>query len=1068
MRNINECIGIIKGINFDRVLNNEEVVYLKSWVNKNRNFVYEQCQAEFIKVVDTILEDNNINEQERSLELQKAEVLLKYMDNNSEKGYELNGIIEGILCDGEINEAEIFGLKAWMDKHSNYIIGHNVSLGLCRVIDDLLKDNIVDDEEKTRLLDILSERLNISKLETKLDNLCNLVKARKNIGMDLINILDNEKTIQEIHNRAETQLMMALSSRNVFQVNQDIIVVSLALIALLNYDGNYYKNVRETYTEVYVRYSEQKIEGMIRTILGRYKIQKTSSSRRRIINVALENAIVPQAFLSGFFDFIYDIYKLNFEYDLPEEPYEDFRFVFDGLRNSMQSEGDDISINVTQKTYKLIEATKQLIKRGDGLDAIIKLSVIIVNIIDKRYWDKEVKISNPYLKKGYEDWEKTLNETTKNQCDRNKNGSGLRSRWEPKFVLSNNSVILNPPIHRVKSQYDYRDIAIVVFNDAEEIYRNSQSDIREIIGGYLINTERIIIEKPLGKLTYRLVVGDEIIYDSKDKLYRDFIIFDKEGQELNNNIDFEGTVCICFKDGDINVESIITKENYRIGFRLVRAGDSIEIGNSVFNFFVMDKPGIFGKLYPNCFVKRVGEDVTIPVYEEVSFVVFEVVNSSNKFEIVINGIPRKLKEMQYEQSNKYNISKYIVELELQKSGIYSVEVNQIEDGYKNRILKEDFAYDTDLCYSKEIVDEYKYIVKVTSSMLDKSIDTELAAYEFESDFIKFENNGSYYNYIIPFDFGFYKIADSDWSSSAEDLWIEDVKDSAILSLYDSECNGLLVYTESGVLVEEDIVLVDKKYYKQVPIYFLNSYKHENNYLLLAFTANGKVKYTIFCYNKCVIDEEKTEVLCLDNLKQVHIRPYFHGKNKVFYDLYNEQKEKIYTSKLLSSGDIDVLNNFDSFTNYTFRFHEKSNKLKIIKNTPIYEVSYTFYSKQDFVGREFKIDEIYFNQLVAGKFTEKQWFLNKAYVRITKIINLEVGLFEGIVFINGKHGKWELKNINPVDVEICSGVIDGTMDIFMTNQGDGLLFNYEVKGILNSLEHPNSPDIFLYTINLKGA
>jgi len=61
----------------------------------------------------------------------------------------------------------------------------------------------------------------------------------------------------------------------------------------------------------------------------------------------------------------------------------------------------------------------------------------------------------------------------------------------------------------------------------------------------------------------------------------------------------------------------------------------------------------------------------------------------------------------------------------------------------------------------------------------------------------------------------------------------------------------------------------------------------------------------------------------------------------------------------------------------------------------------------------------------------------------------------------------LYNINPVEVEICSDVIDGTMDIYMTNQRDGLLFDPEYRGILNSLEHPTAPDIFLYTISMKG-
>jgi len=81
--------------------------------------------------------------------------------------------------------------------------------------------------------------------------------------------------------------------------------------------------------------------------------------------------------------------------------------------------------------------------------------------------------------------------------------------------------------------------------------------------------------------------------------------------------------------------------------------------------------------------------------------------------------------------------------------------------------------------------------------------------------------------------------------------------------------------------------------------------------------------------------------------------------------------------------------------------------------------------------------------------------------------LEKDLFEGHIFVKTQNGEWELKGINPVDVEICSDIIDDTMDVYMTNCGDGLLLDFEKHGILNSLEHPTAPDIFLYTIRMKG-
>lgn len=67
MKNINELIGIIKGINFDGVINEKEVLRLQSWGDKNRNLAYEKQQMKLIKMVDSILEDHIIDDSEKNL-----------------------------------------------------------------------------------------------------------------------------------------------------------------------------------------------------------------------------------------------------------------------------------------------------------------------------------------------------------------------------------------------------------------------------------------------------------------------------------------------------------------------------------------------------------------------------------------------------------------------------------------------------------------------------------------------------------------------------------------------------------------------------------------------------------------------------------------------------------------------------------------------------------------------------------------------------------------------------------------------------------------------------------------
>ena len=423
--------------------------------------------------------------------------------------------------------------------------------------------------------------------------------------------------------------------------------------------------------------------------------------------------------------------------------------------------------------------------------------------------------------------------------------------------------------------------------------------------------------------------------------------------------------------------------------------------------------------------------------------------------------------MQYKATEKFGSTKYIVELELLKSGIYEIEVNQLIAGSKNKILQADMAFDTELIYSKELLEDSVYRVRVTSKLLQNSIDAEVRAENFDPGFIKFNYAGSCYSYYLPLDFGFYKLSGCEWRTQFDDLWIDDINNKSALTLYDSKCDGFFLFTESGTLAEDDIKLIDKGYYKQLPVSFLASYKNGNRYVTLTFTTNGKVKYAVPCYNKCVMDGEKTEILCFDKPKKVTITPIFHGKNKVFYELFNPTGEKILTSRLLESGQTSTLTNFKSFQEYTIQFHEKTKILQLRKNTLLLEEHKTFYAKEDFVGRSFKITEAYFNQIVRGEFVEKQWFFNKYYLKLTDVLDAEKGFFEGQIYSKSYKGIFFLYNINPVEVEICSNVIDGTMDIYITNQGDGLLFDPGHRGILNAMEHSTAPDIFLFTISMKG-
>lgn len=71
--------------------------------------------------------------------------------------------------------------------------------------------------------------------------------------------------------------------------------------------------------------------------------------------------------------------------DDKNELYEDFKFIYDSLRSNILLDDDNIQINVTKKSYKLIKSTKQLIINSNDTDEIIRLSIRVAEIIDKKY-----------------------------------------------------------------------------------------------------------------------------------------------------------------------------------------------------------------------------------------------------------------------------------------------------------------------------------------------------------------------------------------------------------------------------------------------------------------------------------------------------------------------------------------------------------------------------------------------------------------------------------------------------------------------------------------------------------
>lgn len=1064
MRNINELIGLVNGIDFDGVINEKEIDRLQAWVDKSRNLAYEAKEIELINLIDAILEDHIITDDEKETLISFCN---KYRDDRvgNVEIYVLQGILEGIISDGVLNEQEIGKLANWLKRNKASILELPKCKEMIASIENIISDGVVTEDERKVLLDIIDTQIEDVHFETKIESLRKQIRERKNIGMDLIDMIGNEEAIKKIHFLAQKELKKSLTSYygEVFH-DREIIFISLTIIAMLYYEeGRYYENVQREYAPLYADFSAPKIEGAIRSLLYRYKVNKDTNERQ--LNVALRNAIVPGYYLGAFFDFVFDIYKLNFQYDLPDDLYSEFEFVYEGLRQNMLSEGDDVQINVTRKTYKLIRTTKQLITDETGVDAVIKLSILIVRLIDKKVWNKEIKVYNPYLRDGFEKWSQKLPVQSKDLEGKRTNRE-LRSRWEPRYKLLNNKVYIVPPIHRIKADYDHSNIRVEIENKGDVICPEQKPFIREIIGGYEIDVDKIELSNPLGEVRYRLLAGEEVIYDSKDTLFRDVICFSYDNcSEVKNNSDFGGTVVFCLDEEASNVEIYHKNEHYYLAQYGAHVGDTVLIGDNFFNFSSLVRPGIFGEeLEEHCLFDVVNR-YKCPVFVEPKCLVFESTNTKAEIEIIIDGQAFRLNDLECKTRNREGVVKYIIDIPNLKSGFHLIKIYELDSNKRKELSKFEFAIDRSFSVDIKSVENDSYYVTVRSDLLDSVVGKTLSADVYTPYWLRINAFGHEFAYLFPLAFNYYTLDNKDeWKRIDDDLWIGDIKSDSLLAINNRRVTELQVYDSRGTRIGEPVKLMDRTAYMETRIGFLNTYSTNNSVLKLVFQNEFARLATIICYTKCVLSED-TSVEYNSNSKTLDILSRYHGQGFVYFTIKNEGGDQIFKSSIISDGELVSVENLEPFTQYTIEYYVRKSGLSLLGDEKIGEISKTIYSWPDLIGKSFRIKEVSYDQLIQGHFVRKIHYFNKTTLCITK--QLSADTFEGELYNRTSQGNYYLSNINPVEVEICGDGVGGSVELAITKDGDGLYLDFQHHNVLDSLDSVDAVDIFSYLMDLKG-
>ncbi len=150
--------GILAGIVADKLLNEQELLFLDSWLKSQQYLAEYHDVLDILNLVGDILEDGKISENELvQMESRIEEILSSNNSDTTEapatvrKIDQMLGFLGGIASDGVLNDEEIEALSSWLDKNYSVREVWPASI-IANRLERILGDGLVNEEERADLL----------------------------------------------------------------------------------------------------------------------------------------------------------------------------------------------------------------------------------------------------------------------------------------------------------------------------------------------------------------------------------------------------------------------------------------------------------------------------------------------------------------------------------------------------------------------------------------------------------------------------------------------------------------------------------------------------------------------------------------------------------------------------------------------------------------------------------------------------------------------------------------------------------------------------------------------------
>lgn len=397
---------------------------------------------------------------------------------------------------------------------------------------------------------------------------------------------------KELFSAADRYLYRNIKGQNtdfITPYERAYITLALTVIAQSYYNGgNFYDPVRQKFHLCYVGdeekwikpYSDVTIQKHIRNILSPYIPWCSYFNNSDYVAVPLTLGVVPHSRLKHLFDVGMSIYKSYFLHEemTDDEIYSQVEKAYLNLKKRhLVGESDTLG------TYwKMSKYTQSAIASGVFFNDLVQITSDVVKIIICHMATDEDSLNEedvpPFYQSAYQEW-KNRKDVAEEKDE--KRGKIIVSRPFFSFSFSDNEIYLTTGAFKVDDEtIDPNNIEILIKEARIPVKDvDSAHDDHLFGGGFQINQIRIPITKldinPIDKCSYQIVCGDNVLYKSEERCFRDYLIFNQDGKEIKPSTQYDGYAIFVNKNGieNENQNIMYSKNGYVVSSIRVNEND---------------------------------------------------------------------------------------------------------------------------------------------------------------------------------------------------------------------------------------------------------------------------------------------------------------------------------------------------------------------------------------------------------------------------------------------------------------------------------------------------------------